>query len=133
MIDRDLNTNRIGYSRIKSHSALNSCIFFVRFLFHCFQSPFNVCQLKQVAWITKGWDYTLIPFLVLCCRLEAMQALGLYCLLEGIPRPEGQVAALRAGLVWQRPQTGSDAEAEAEEAAIRIVAAKALCDWALIK
>lgn len=63
-----------------------------------------------------------------------MQTLGLYCLLEGIPRPEGQVAALRAGLVWQRPQSGSDnAEAEVEEAAIRVVAAKALCDWALIK
>lgn len=69
-----------------------------------------------------------------CCRLEAMQTLGLYCLLEGIPRPEGQVAALRAGLVWQRPQAGADdAEAEEDEAAIRVVAAKALCDWALIK
>ena len=63
-----------------------------------------------------------------------MQALGLYCLLEGIPRPEGQIAALRAGLVWQQTQTGSDdAEAAVEEAAIRVVAAKALCDWALIK
>ena len=68
------------------------------------------------------------------CRLEAMQTLGLYCLLEGIPRPEGQVAALRAGLVWQRPQAGADdADAEENEAAIRVVAAKALCDWALIK
>lgn len=65
-----------------------------------------------------------------------MRSLGLYCLLEGIPRPDGQVAALRAGLVWQRPQAGSqeaEEEAEAEEAAIRVVAAKALCDWALIK
>lgn len=65
-----------------------------------------------------------------------MQSLGLYCLLEGIPRPNGQVAALRAGLVWQRPQAGSpefEEEGDVEEAAIRVVAAKALCDWALIK
>lgn len=82
----------------------------------------------------KGWDLTLILIIPLHRRLEAMQTLGLYCLLEGIPRPEGQLAALRAGLVWQRPQTGSDdPEAEVEVAAIRVVAAKALCDWALIK
>ena len=63
-----------------------------------------------------------------------MRALGLYCLLQGIPRPEGQVAALRAGLVWQRPQAGADeSETEVEEAAVRVIAAKALCDWALIK
>ena len=65
-----------------------------------------------------------------------MRSLGLYCLLEGIPRPDGQVAALRAGLVWQRPQAGlhaAEEEADTEEAAIRVVAAKALCDWALIK
>ena len=69
-----------------------------------------------------------------CDRLEAMQCLGLYCLLEGIPRPEGQVAALRAGLVWQQPQAeAGEGDTEAEEAAIRVVAARALCDWALIK
>ena len=60
-----------------------------------------------------------------------MHALGLYCLLEGIPRPEGQLAALRAGLVWQSPQ--SEGSAAAEEAAIRAVAAKALCDWVLLR
>ena len=71
-----------------------------------------------------------------------MRSLGLYCLLEGIPRPEGQVAALRAGLVWRNPQTGSAATEEAaeeaaeeatEEAAIRVAAARALCDWALVR
>ena len=65
------------------------------------------------------------------CRLEAMHALGLYCLLEGIPRPEGQLAALRAGLVWQSPQ--AEDAAAAEEIAIRCIAAKALCDWVLIR
>ncbi len=59
-----------------------------------------------------------------------MRTLGLYCLLEGIPRPEGQVAALRAGLVWHEPRGG---DSTAEEAAIRVVAARALCDWALIR
>ena len=74
-----------------------------------------------------------ITFL-LFCRLEAMRCLGLYCLLDGIPRPEGQMAALRAGLVWQQPQAAAgEAVAEAEEADIRAVAARALCDWALIK
>ena len=63
-----------------------------------------------------------------------MRALGLYCLLEGIPRPEGQVAALRAGIVWHEPQEASADSAEAAEvAAIRVVAAKALCDWALVR
>lgn len=99
----------------------------------CLQSLVSDSQLKEAAWAVKGWDYTLILFLLLCHRLEAMQTLGLYCLLEGIPRPEGQVAALRAGLIWQRPQGSDAAEAEVEEAAIRVVAAKALCDWALIK
>ena len=65
------------------------------------------------------------------CRLEAMRALGLYCLLEGIPRPEGQIAALRAGLTWHGPPT--EAAAAAEEAAVRVVAAKALCDWAVVR
>lgn len=64
-------------------------------------------------------------------RLEAMRALGLYCLLEGIPRPEGQIAALRAGLVWHSQP--AEAGAAAEEAAVRMVAAKALCDWAVIR
>ena len=59
-----------------------------------------------------------------------MRTLGLYCLLDGIPRPEGQVAALRAGLVWQPALEGA---AAAEEAAIRVVAAKALCDWAIVR
>lgn len=67
-------------------------------------------------------------------RFEAMRCLGLYCLLDGIPRPDGQMAALRAGLVWQQPQAGAgEAETEAEEADIRTVAARALSDWALIK
>lgn len=44
-----------------------------------------------------------------------MQSLGLYCVLEGITRPDGQVAALRAGLVWRRPQAGShESEEEAD-------------------
>lgn len=63
-----------------------------------------------------------------------MRALGLYCLLEGIPRPEGQVAALRAGLVWHQPQEARVDSAEAAEVAtIRVVAATALCDWALVR
>ena len=72
---------------------------------------------------------------LLYCRLEAMRALGLFCLLEGIPRPEGQMAALRAGLVWREPRTEVAAAAEeaSEVAATRVVAAKALCDWALVR
>jgi len=72
---------------------------------------------------------------LLYCRLEAMRALGLFCLLEGIPRPEGQMAALRAGLVWREPQAEVAAAAEeaSEVAATRVVAAKALCDWALVR
>ncbi len=73
--------------------------------------------------------------LLLYCRLEAMRALGLFCLLEGIPRPEGQMAALRAGLVWHEPRTEVAAAAEeaSEVASTRVVAAKALCDWALVR
>ena len=73
--------------------------------------------------------------LLLYCRLEAMRALGLFCLLEGIPRPEGQMAALRAGLVWHEPRTevADAAEEASEEAATRVVAAKALCDWAFVR
>ena len=63
-----------------------------------------------------------------------MRSLGLYCLLEGIPRPEGQMAALRAGLVWHQPRRAVTAgEEAAEEEAIRVAAAKALCDWALVR
>ena len=73
--------------------------------------------------------------LTLHCRLEAMRALGLFCLLEGIPRPEGQMAALRAGLVWREPraEVAAAAEEASEVAATRVVAAKALCDWALVR
>jgi len=71
--------------------------------------------------------------LLLYCRLEAMRALGLFCLLEGIPRPEGQMAALRAGLVWHEPRAEAAAEEASEVAATRVVAAKALCDWALVR
>lgn len=60
-----------------------------------------------------------------------MRALGLYCLLEGIPIPEGQLAALRAGLIWQGPQAPDDAASG--ELAIRATAAKALCDWMLLR
>ena len=73
--------------------------------------------------------------LLLYCRLEAMRALGLFCLLEGIPRPEGQIAALRAGLVWHEPraEVAAAAEEASEVAATKVVAAKALCDWALVR
>ena len=64
-----------------------------------------------------------------------MRALGLFCLLEGIPKPEGQMAALRAGLVWRkpRPEVATAAEEASEVVATRVVAAKALCDWALVR
>ncbi|DBA76941.1 TPA: hypothetical protein ACH3X1_009536 [Trebouxia sp. C0004] len=84
------------------------------------------------------WPQLILPGLshaVAAVRLEAMRALGLFCLLEGIPRPEGQMAALRAGLVWHEPpaEAAPAAEEASEVAATRVVAAKALCDWALVR